>query len=919
MDNILKIIANEDPNKYLELISKEITNTLKNNLNEEIFLFIYEPSRNVLKMMGNSLNCDSVLGLKIYIDNNLSLLDDLYKEKLYNYFLNEDEKIGCLKNVNSMFLHPIKYNEKLIGSIGILNESINIKEINEEMKNYTIIFNLVIESLSIKELKDKVKLIENFTKIIESTLNSKALIEETLIALKNTFHCKTIVYWELDDDKLKLSYSEGLENKYLLENYLDIKNSVEGESLSFEDGILKIGSHFFETENKPFDFKIRSAMFTPLKVDGIIYGIIGVYNRLESFGYRPYKHFDEFDKTFLNDSIKRLGIALSRINLYNKLKNEIEKLRNLKETHEDLISFQKLHLEKMNALHKISQAVRSTYDKKNAIKIMLLGLTAGRGLRFNRALYLERDRVRGFLYPVLWLGPAKDENVEKIWQEANRRAIRYGNIVQYLREEALQISDNNSLTESIKDKVLAYKGHSVLERVVNKRQTINVVPQMLKIKKEELDDIYDLVNTDSFLIFPVTGKFDTKGIVIVDNSINKEPISNVDIEIIRLFQDSVGLALEMIENYDELRQKTRSLEEQKNLIDYFRRFKENILQNLALAIIVVDRKGKITEWNQKAEVLFSRPRENMMGTKISLFSSVIGEDIINTIEEIYVTKTDLKYPYYKIKISNEKKVFDIQFSPLWNRDLGVIEGVIILFDDVTELYSLQREMERREKLAAIGEMTSRIAHEIRNPLTIIGGFLTRMKKKLDNPEYIKKYSVIIDDELKRLENIVSEILEYSRGKKLPQFQEVILNDIVRDVIIMYEDFIYQKNIMFNTEWMDNNVELMLDKSKIKQVLINLMKNAIEIVDEKGQINIKVGKEDDNAFFEIENNGPPIEEEYQEKLFLPFFTTKTQGTGLGLPICKKIIEDEHKGKLFLLKSDEKSTIFKFILPIKKDDN
>jgi PAS domain S-box-containing protein len=350
-------------------------------------------------------------------------------------------------------------------------------------------------------------------------------------------------------------------------------------------------------------------------------------------------------------------------------------------------------------------------------------------------------------------------------------------------------------------------------------------------------------------------------------------------------------------------------------MDYYRRFKENVLQNLAVGIIVVDRQGKIIEWNEKAESFFSKPRENVIGNSINLMSSTFGEDILNTIDTIIDTEESMKYPNYKLKIGDETKIFDIQFSLLRNREIGYVEGVILGFDDVTEIYSLQQEMEKREKLAAIGEMTSRIAHEIRNPLTVIGGFLKRMYKKMDDPQSVKKYTGIIDDELSRLEIIVSEILEYSRGKKLPEFEEIDLNTLIDDVLMMYEDFIEQKDIILEREKNVDNIYVDIDRNRVKQVLINLLKNAIEVVANGGRIEIKSGiDENHKAFFQIKNDGDPIPEENFGKLFMPFFTTKTHGTGLGLPICKKIIEDEHKGNLYLVKSDGDGTIFRFELPL-----
>ena len=214
----------------------------------------------------------------------------------------------------------------------------------------------------------------------------------------------------------------------------------------------------------------------------------------------------------------------------------------------------------------------------------------------------------------------------------------------------------------------------------------------------------------------------------------------------------------------------------------------------------------------------------------------------------------------------------------------------------------------------MGEMAAKIAHEIRNPLTVIGGFLNRLNKKAGDNEYVQKYTKIIGEELYRLENIVNEILEYTRGVKLMQVEEIDLIEIIREVLLMYEDFIKQKDIMLNIEWLNERVFVKADRDKIKQVLINLIKNSIEVVDENGKIDIKVGKEDGKAFLKYRI----MEHQFQLRSKINyshlFFTTKSDGTGLGLAICKKIIEEEHKGKIFLVKSDETGTSFRFEIPL-----
>lgn len=914
MDNLLNIISKEDPRKLLKSTFEEISSRLKYKLRKENLVFIYEAKREILRSLASTVS--NISQIRIHLSNE----DELKKQLIsgQKVFLkitskNIDTSDAEIEEV-SLYLYPIVLNDKLIGAVGFFEDPTDEQLLKEELYYFSILIDLVLETLKIQELKEKISLMVQLTNVLEEITEENVLINNVLHLIKNSLHAECLAYWKFEDNKLVLNCFTGLEDSKVRFKTLDVENSLEGRTIKEKSSFFLIGRENFENYPLAFDIDLKSSIHAIVEQNNEIYGVLSAYNREEGFDYRTYKNFDETDFSVLNDSAKRLAFSFHRIKLYRKLQDEVSKLTSLKESHEKLIEMQKEYLDRMNSLDKISQAVRSVYDKNLAIKIMLLGLTSGRGLKFNRALYLEKDSVRGLLIPKLWVGPDEDQDANEVWKEANIRAIKYGSLTQYLKEEGIRLPSNNKLTLTVQNKVLAYKGHPILERVVEKKQVIHVVPQMLEIKWEDLEDIYDIVRTEEFLIFPITGMLETKGVIIVDNKITRKPVTTMDIEIVKLFKDNVGLAIEMIENYQELSQKTKRLEEQKDLMDYYRRFKDNILQNLPVAIIVVDRGGKITEWNKKAENIFSRPRENVMGTSIADLVSVFGDDIIEIIQKVYHSRNYLKLQNYKLYLSNEERTFDIQFSPLRNEELGVVEGIIIVFDDVTELYNLQKEMEKREKLATMGEMAAKIAHEIRNPLTVIGGFLNRLNKKAGDNEYVQKYTKIIGEELYRLENIVNEILEYTRGVKLMQVEEIDLIEIIREVLLMYEDFIKQKDIMLNIEWLNERVFVKADRDKIKQVLINLIKNSIEVVDENGKIDIKVGKEDGKAFFEISNNGAPISAEVKDKLFTPFFTTKSDGTGLGLAICKKIIEEEHKGKIFLVKSDETGTSFRFEIPL-----
>lgn len=915
INELLKNFSNEKPAELLNAILNDSAKSLYKKFNSNVFIFVYEPPRELLKLLGASNNCEVVGKFKIYFSDNKKLLDNLLERKICKITVDEFEELECL-NTTELYLIPIVLNKDLIGVFGVSEkfDMDKLKEFQETVESYGILLKLTMEILVLEETRNRFEYIEEITDLFENILDENELMKKIMGTIKKMLHAQGVFFWKSEGNKLILKEYVGFSKENLTENILDDTQSLEGICKKTGKTFLVVGKKRFGKFKVPLKTEILSAIYAPIIIDNIEYGVISVYNRQEGFGFRPYKHFDNFDLSSLRNITRRLGLALSRIYLYDKLKDEIEKLITLKKNHENLIKVQREHLDKLNSLHKISQAVRSTFDKTNAIKIMLMGLTSVRGLKFNRALYLERDRIRGVLIPKIWVGPSDDDNVELIWKEANKKALKYGDIVQYLREEAIQLPTDNKLTQSVKNKLIVYKGQNILERAVTKKHIIHVVPQMIKLKSDELQYIYEIINYDEFVVIPITGKWETKGIVIADNKFTGKEITAVDIEILRLFQDSIGLSIETIENYEELKEKTKSLEEQKNLIDFYRRFNENILQNLALAVVVIDRKGKILEWNKKAELFFDKAREQIIGENIETLSEKLGVDVINSIESIFFTREEMKMPKYVIPQGDSEKVFDIQLSPLWNRDLDVIEGVIVTFDDITETYKMEQEIARREKLAAIGEMTARVAHEIKNPLTIIGGFVNRMLKKLDEPEKIKQYSNIIRDELTHLENIVSEILEFSRGSRIPIFEYVDINMLISEIILMYQDFLHQKKLELKFEKMFDKIEVKCDRSRIKQVLINLIKNAIEATNENNYILIKTGIENGYVYFQVENNGEPIPEDEQNKIFSPFFTTKVQGTGLGLPICKKIIEEEHKGKLYLVKSDEQSTIFRFELPL-----
>ena len=245
----------------------------------------------------------------------------------------------------------------------------------------------------------------------------------------------------------------------------------------------------------------------------------------------------------------------------------------------------------------------------------------------------------------------------------------------------------------------------------------------------------------------------------------------------------------------------------------------------------------------------------------------------------------------------------------WATHLGwVIENSRLfkkLLESNQELLSTKEQLIHSEKLAALGELSAEVAHEIKNPLVSIGGFTRRLRDQLsklskdpslesllDTPTH---YSDIIINEVERLERLLKEILQLSQADQL-ELEEVNINELIQEVIAFFEVGIHKRNIEIKLNLPEEGEILQIDRFKIKQVLINTLFNAVESMPQGGQLQISslpyVYMDDrEMLVLCIEDSGGGIPQETFENIFNPFFTTKETGTGLGLSISRKIVESQ----------------------------
>jgi two-component system, NtrC family, sensor histidine kinase HydH len=197
---------------------------------------------------------------------------------------------------------------------------------------------------------------------------------------------------------------------------------------------------------------------------------------------------------------------------------------------------------------------------------------------------------------------------------------------------------------------------------------------------------------------------------------------------------------------------------------------------------------------------------------------------------------------------------------------------------------------------------------------VIGGFARQLMRNTDIPEPAQEKLKIISDEVKRLETFLGDLRDFTRPAP-PNMKESNVNDIVSDVHKMMKETAGEIGVRLETD-LDQGLPLaMLDANQIKQVLINLVKNALEAMDGEGKIMIATCLREGCLSLSVTDNGKGIQPEIMREIFNPFFTTKKTGTGLGLAVINKIIEDHH-GTITVESTKGQGTTFTVILPAKK---
>lgn len=340
---------------------------------------------------------------------------------------------------------------------------------------------------------------------------------------------------------------------------------------------------------------------------------------------------------------------------------------------------------------------------------------------------------------------------------------------------------------------------------------------------------------------------------------------------------------------------------------------ENVLQHLDSGIMLFDTEGTLTFINVQMAKLLELPRQ-----------SLIGCDLLQLAKHPGMSRYKRKkiINLYRETIIYRKKNFEFadEYGRYWLATITYGDQMdgdyLVSVKDVSEFKQIEETAYQNDKLAMLGKISAAIAHEIRNPLTAIRGFIQLLRPHLVQLGR-EEYARIILSEIDRANDIIYEFLNSSKPST-PQKTVISVSSLLKEVVLLTESEALMKGCEISIKKSDLQMNVSVDVKQIKQVLLNMIKNAMEAIEEVGEehsghIEVKAEIEGKYVNISIRDNGKGMDKAMLGRLFSPFFTTKEKGTGLGLSVSYRIIKN-HRGTIIADSIKGAGTIFVISLPL-----
>jgi two-component system sensor kinase FixL len=336
-----------------------------------------------------------------------------------------------------------------------------------------------------------------------------------------------------------------------------------------------------------------------------------------------------------------------------------------------------------------------------------------------------------------------------------------------------------------------------------------------------------------------------------------------------------------------------------------------ILDTATDAILSINEQHEIVLFNDSAQRIFGYSADEALGMNLNMLIPPKYGDHYRYVERFLETKTPrvMGKTFSLTALRKGGEEFPIELSLSFQES-----GEDITFTAIIRDMSAQKKMEknllRSERLAAVGQAVAHVAHEIKNPLMVIGGFSHQVRKSLSDDKAMQKLDMVLD-EVHRLESLVANVGDFTKEYKLIK-RPADINAVLRDVLKMMAELYDREKYSFKMDLSPDLRDIDCDPDKLKQVFINVIRNGIEAMEKGGTVTVASREWDQGIEIHIGDEGVGMSEEDQLHIFEPFYTTRERGAGLGLSISYKIVE-AHNGRIWALSLPGEGTTFMIRLP------
>lgn len=338
-----------------------------------------------------------------------------------------------------------------------------------------------------------------------------------------------------------------------------------------------------------------------------------------------------------------------------------------------------------------------------------------------------------------------------------------------------------------------------------------------------------------------------------------------------------------------------------------RQYTDLLVSSLPVGLVATGSDGAIRIFNQAAEDMVGISVKHALGSRPE---KILAAELVEELQRAGNSSSAVEQKEITLACgANDKRSLMVMGLPVHDSE-NRFAGNTLLLQDVSDVKKLQEELRRNERLAALGKMAAGVAHELRNPLSSIKGLALLLKAKIQNDSQATGTADILVQEVERLNRSIGELLDYARPHTL-ELEPVRIDEVLRKAASLLKPDFNGAGVVLHTEYIEE-CTVRGDRDKLNQVFINLLLNALQAMENGGSMKITICREAEDVICEIEDTGCGLEEEHVAKVFDPYFTTKSNGTGLGLAMSAKIVE-EHCGSMKFRSVLGQGTVVRVYLP------